>query len=228
MTDVTLPTPESNPGKAEWSEVFANDKALREVVNGELDNSNLSGEAGITAANLAASAKPFTWYTPKVIATEESRTNATFGTLTTADEIKEVKLAENGLILVIYEALWKESSAGLGRAGIFLNETIVEKQTNSTPSEQFGVTDAANVGKFRYLGTAGGAGLKGDLASGAIDESPAPVTTGNLVGQGSVLGSGLPSLIEAAAGTYKISIRVKSSSGSVTMKNRKLWVATLG
>lgn len=54
MTDVTLPTPEINSGTADWSDVFSNDKALREVVNGELDNSNLSGTAGITDANLAS------------------------------------------------------------------------------------------------------------------------------------------------------------------------------
>ena len=44
MGKVTLPTPESNPGVAEWAEVYANDRALREVVNGGIDSENLKKE----------------------------------------------------------------------------------------------------------------------------------------------------------------------------------------
>lgn len=54
MTSVNLPTPENNSGKAEWSEVYDNDKALREVVNGGIDNANIAAEAGITDAKLAS------------------------------------------------------------------------------------------------------------------------------------------------------------------------------
>jgi hypothetical protein len=42
MSKATLPTPESNAGKAEWSEVYANDAALRESVN-SVANEQLAG-----------------------------------------------------------------------------------------------------------------------------------------------------------------------------------------
>ena len=35
-------------------------------------------------------------------------------------------------------------------------------------------------------------------------------------------------MVFAAAGTYDISVQFKASSGSVTVKNRKLWVWTMG
>ena len=54
MSKATLPTPETNPGKAEWSEVYANDKALRDVINGQLDTENLKSGAGITDGQLAS------------------------------------------------------------------------------------------------------------------------------------------------------------------------------
>jgi hypothetical protein len=54
------------------------------------------------------------------------------------------------------------------------------------------------------------------------------VTTGQIVGTVSAAGLGGPCYFFAAAGTYTISIQVKASSASVTIKNRKLWVWTIG
>jgi hypothetical protein len=61
-------------------------------------------------------------------------------------------------------------------------------------------------------------------------------TTGQVVGAGPQMSVsatspqlvGGPCYIFAAAGTYTVSVQFKSSSGSVTAKNRKLWAWTLG
>lgn len=53
MSLITLPKL-SQTGANEWADVEDNDKAIRDVVNGDLDNTNLSGSAGITDANLAS------------------------------------------------------------------------------------------------------------------------------------------------------------------------------
>lgn len=45
---VTLPTPESNAGKAEWSEVYGNDKALKDAVDG------IEAKFPVSDANLAS------------------------------------------------------------------------------------------------------------------------------------------------------------------------------
>ena len=52
MTQVVLPKL-NQTGDNEWADVEDNDKALRDVINGQLDNGNLSGAAGVTGANIA-------------------------------------------------------------------------------------------------------------------------------------------------------------------------------
>lgn len=54
MSSVNLPIGSTNSGTNDWSDVYNNDKALADVVNGQLDNGNLSGSAGITGANIAS------------------------------------------------------------------------------------------------------------------------------------------------------------------------------
>jgi hypothetical protein len=53
MTQIVLPKL-SQTGTNEWADVEDNDKAIRDVVNGGLDNNNLSGSAAITGANIAS------------------------------------------------------------------------------------------------------------------------------------------------------------------------------
>ena len=53
-----------------------------------------------------------------------------------------------------------------------------------------------------------------------------PVTTGQLIGAqalSSIGTAGGPMYIFAAAGTYKISVQYKSTSGNVKVKERQLW-----
>src|SRR5690349_10367695 len=126
---VVLPTPESNSGSNDWSDVYSNDKALKEGVE------TLQAEV--------AAATGFTWHTPKVIATEESRESTSFGTLTTADEIKSVVLPENGLLVVGYSAIVKSSVSAAGRAAIFVGSNQLKTGTGSGPPS---AEQAATVG----------------------------------------------------------------------------------
>lgn len=224
MTDVTLPRL-NQTGANEWADVEANDVALREVINGELDNENLKSEAGITGGKLAeatvepkkltAAAKPLTWYTPKVIATEETRESTSFGTLTTADKIENVVLPENGLIVIGYTALVKASVALAGRAAVFIGSNQL-KLTGTATEATF------DTGAFSRLAT-NGAGLFDKASTTAF------ATTGEVLGPlNSETAPGGPLYVWAAAGTYTISVQFKSTSGSITAKERKLWVWTLG
>lgn len=179
--------------------------SLKTGLNGNVDNTNL-----------AAAAKPFDWYTPKVIATEQTRESTSFGTLTTADEIKEVVLPENGLIGIGYMAKVKSSVGNNGRIAIFVGANQLKTVANKGPEVQE-VSSTATT--FRQLSTyTGGVVL-------ATEESGADVTTGQTIGLGNFGGL---SLIFAAAGTYNISVQYKAVSGNVTAKERKLWCCVLG
>jgi hypothetical protein len=198
---VVLPTPESNPGKAEWSEVYANDKALKEAVEA-----------------LESKTSSVTWYTPKVIATEQTRESASFGTLTTPDEIKEVKLPENGLIAIAYLAIAKCSTAGSGRAAIFIGSNQLKKPGSSVPVVQ--EAELFGTGTFQTVATAADGLDRG--------EGTSFVSTGQVVAHNRGTGFGGFCYVFASAGTYNISVQYRATAGSITAKERKLWVATLG
>lgn len=202
-------------------------KASLEALNNKLDGSNnipagsIGSEAvetakikneAVTNAKLANEAKPFDWYTPKSIATEESRENAAFGTLTTKDEITGVVLPENGLIVVGFKGKFKSSVSNAGRAAIFIGAN--QLKVNAIASE----VSTSTTEERRLLTTS-----EGGLVAAT---NSAFSTTGETTASASA-GSGL-NYIYAAAGTYAISVQFKASSGTITAKERTLWVAVMG
>lgn len=155
----------------------------------------------------------FTWYKPLVIAKEESLVSATYGTLATPDEIKEVKVPENGIVLIGYSAKFKSSVSGAGAAAIFLNANQLKEYTTEPKDAATGTTATT----FRNLTSS----WRGLSTASAGEATGADVTTGQLIGS-SLIG-GLAAVF-LAAGTYTVSVRFKASSGSVSAKERRLWV----
>jgi hypothetical protein len=153
------------------------------------------------------------WYAPSIIGTEQTRESASFGTLTTADEVKSVILPENGIIVLGYLAKWKSSVSGAGRAAIFLGANQLKTNNEAVAAEEATLSSTS----FHTLGSSG---TVTGLDRRTVVEATFP-TTGSTVGQG-------VAYIFAAAGTYNISIQFRATSGSVTAKERKLWVSVLG
>lgn len=157
-----------------------------------------------------------------IISTSESRTNVAYGLLATPDQVQNVILPTDGLIVVSYQAIWQNSVSNAGRAAIFLGANQLKAAlTTGAPTimESAGVAEIADDGILHSdcfgLRSASGVGASTD------------VTTGQIIGSTSSSSSG-PCYIFAAAGTYTVSVQFKSPSGSVTVKNRKLWVWTMG
>lgn len=149
-----------------------------------------------------------------VVAKEESRENTSFGTLPTADLIKEVKVGEKGLLRIGYSARFKSSVAGAGQAAIFLGANQIKLYT----TEPKGVAAATTGTVFRQLSSSATTGLS---ANSSNEASGADVTTGQLLS--ATLQGGMAELF-LAAGTYEVSVQYKAASGSVTAKERRLWV----
>jgi hypothetical protein len=206
MTKVTLPRLNQS-GVNEFSDVQSNDEAIANVVNGELDHTNLSASAEISRTQLASEARPVRWYTPKVIATEESRTNTEFGFLTTEDKIENVVLPENGLITISYRTIIKSSVAAAGRVALFLGSNQIKNAQGNAVVEQ------ATETSFSTANTS----QNGFTLNGFTED----VTSGQIAVNGAWE-------VYAAAGTYTVGAKYKATSGSVTAKNRKLWVRVLG
>lgn len=165
------------------------------------------------------------------IATSESRTNAAYGLLTTPDRVSGIVLPADGLIAIAFQATWQNSVASAGRAALFVgaNQVKIQRQVGGGPNTVAvqEATGSATINNDNVLASTA-VGLKG------VDDTlsqPVDVTTGQIVSIGGVATAtteGGIFYIFAAAGTYDISIQYKSATGSVTAKNRKLWVWTAG
>jgi hypothetical protein len=157
-----------------------------------------------------------------IIATTETRTNTVYGTMPTPDQVS-VTLPTDGLIAIAYQATWQESVNATAAAAIFLGANQLKVGTSaglSAVSEaQLGGGTAA---VDKPLATTG-VGLLG-TGSGPTAYS-GDVTTGQILGRSD---GGGPTYVFAAAGTYVVSVQFKSTSGTVTVKNRKLWALTIG
>lgn len=151
------------------------------------------------------------------IATSQSRTNTSYGTLTTPDQVTNIVLPTNGLIAVWYQATWQESVQGAASAAIFLGSNQLKIAGNDAPVVQAATTNSTKGGNLAVPLTT--------YAQGLVSIAPdtgytGNVTTGQIVGGTS---GGGPCYIFAAAGTYTVSVQFKATSGSVTAVNRTLW-----
>lgn len=157
-----------------------------------------------------------------IVATEETTTSTSYATLTTPDRVSSVVLPTDGLIFVTYLALMK-SSASTGYAAIYVGSN----QASIGRNDGAPVAVEAGVGSSSYYGLVHttGAGLSSAASSAANSSN---VTTGQVVGGPITLfpSAGGTCAIFAAAGTYDISVKFKTASGTLSAKERKLWVWT--
>lgn len=167
-------------------------------------------------------------YTPKIIATEQSRNNESFGLLGTPDEIPSVVVPTDGLLLVGYSASVKSANSGAARAAIFLgaNQLKIAPWTEGTaPIKQEAEGNVGILSFSKVFSTATG------LRFNSVGAYSGDVTTGQLIGANSASsGVGGMTAIFAAAGTYNVSVQYRAGNpgGEVWAKERKLWVAVLG
>lgn len=224
---------------------------IYDILNGNIDSANIANNSVSANDLLTALAQQLgisnalnTGRGYTAVATEQTTTSTSFVTLATADVVSSVVLPSNGLICVAYQAMWK-GSGGAPRAAIFLNSTQVSVAARNASSVQ--TQGAAIAGSSFYnplattpLGLASGDALGSDYGGDA--------TTGQIIGVAPDLGgttgarfevggtgaslatspTGGPCFIFAAAGTYDVSIKFKISAGTLSAKNRKLWVWTMG
>jgi hypothetical protein len=189
-------------------------------------------------------------YAPVIIETEQSRSEATYGTLGTPDEIPGIVVPAGGLLLVEYRAVWKQSVQEKARAAIFLGENQLKVRTgNSSTAEALAAAFNA-VTNFAYLSTSSALGLQSTASgmSGTLNVTTTGLLAGGFAPKAQSLlcelggtletlkaaeeaprGFGGLAVIEGlAAGTYNLSIRFKALEGSVTAKKRLLSAYVLG
>lgn len=206
---------------------------VKDYVNGSgwVDTARLK-DANVTAAKLADAAKlglddgTSVRRGKSIIPTTETFTQTSYGYATTPDRVQNIVLPTDGLIHIGYLAQWKESVLGAARAAIFIgaNQLMKANGAYGGPSVQEAALTSATGLYFASLSTSPGLGLQGTAAF--TGDVGADATTGQVLSYGGNIGG--VCTIFAAAGTYDVGIKFKSSSGSVSVRDRKLWVWTMG
>lgn len=247
----TIPTI-GQPNSTEDQDIVNALNTIVSAINGGLDNANIAAAAGVTAAQLAAAVQAAAGLNGSstrrgkcIVATEESTTSTSYTTLTTPDRVSNIVMPTDGLIFVAYQAMWKSTVAGMqSQAAIFLGanqlKAAVSAAAPTTQSAGFDASGGGAAGFYTNLHSSA-VGLSSD-DSRLSTSSTAPVTTGQVAGAGyasegdtrtdgeialTASQSGICAIF-AAAGTYDISVQFKTASGTVTAKERKLWVWSNG
>lgn len=147
------------------------------------------------------------------VAGTDTRANTAYGTLGTPDQVTGIVLPADGLIAVCFQATWACTATG-AKAAVFLGAN----QTKAVATSPVPVVDEATYNPtFATQDDAletGANGLQSFDTQGWTD-----VTTGRRVGV---------AYFTAAAGTYDVSVQFKAPAGTVSVRNRKLRVWTLG
>lgn len=213
---ITVPTIGSKNEVAD-PRVKAALEALLEYHNAILDSNNKLDLSTFTFDNSYLTQSKFRWYTPVSIATEQSRENTAYGKLATPDEVENVVVGTDGLMIIGYLAAAKSTVASAASAAIFLNSTQLKGLASGGAAVQSATLPGTS---FAFL-------YSTQKGLTAIENGPSLVTTGTVLGTAET-SYGSFCIVYVAPGEYDVSIQFKATSGKATVKERKLWVATMG
>lgn len=157
-----------------------------------------------------------------IIATEEARTNVAYGLMATPDRVSGIVVASDGILRIRYLALVKASVAGAGAAAIFIGSNQLKTHGGAAALSDQSVGFATTANIYNVLCTTP-SGLNG--VTTYTSDAPAAASTGQALTAGGGFG-GVLDVFGLPAGTYDVSVQYKSTSGSVTVKDRRLWVET--
>lgn len=164
-----------------------------------------------------------------IIATSETRTASTYGLLATPDRVQSIILPTDGILQIRYLAQWNQSTNVAASAAIFIGATQLTASTGTGATDpSVAVTGTGSTFGVDHWLSSYWNGLISDTSTAGASPS-APVTTGQIVGSysSSNVTGGAMCEVFAAAGTYDISVQFKTTSGTLTVKNRKLWVRVI-
>lgn len=219
------------------------------IQDGIVDLDLLASDVLAVLAGLGANVGGNVAHGHSIILPEGSRTNTAYGALDAVsgtgagpDQVANLVLPNGGIVVAIFNALWKESVAGAARAALFLGAVQAK-------SRQYQVAaPAAQEAKMNNIASGVGTGnlytplatsltgLRSPSNQSAAVNNTDDVTTGQIIGAeqsaggdaSSVNNIGGATLIFADPGTYTASVQFKASSGAVTAKSRRLYVAAVG
>lgn len=162
-----------------------------------------------------------------VITGTDTITSSSYAVMTTPDQVSSIFLPTDGLLVIAASMIWGAASSATPFAALFIGSNQLKIPiTGAAPAVQ--EVSSINGTNFQALSTSPtglittnfGASIdKGINTILAIAAKDAP--------QGTPKWGGF-TIVEAASGTYDISVRFKAATGTVSAKQRSLYVYSIG
>jgi hypothetical protein len=206
--------------------------------NGNVDETNF---ANATVQRMGLNNSGNVGRGKSIIPTSEGRTNVAFGLMPTPDQVTGIVVPQDGVVAVLYQATWNESVDASAQAAIFVDgasariaqgNVAAPIAVSASCSGGAGIDVPLSTGPAGLMGIAGAGGVAytGDVTAGQFvgNATFESATAGGTGAPSANAPMGGPAYLFMAAGTHTISVQFLASSGTVTVKNRKLWVWTIG
>lgn len=161
------------------------------------------------------------------VTTSQATGSTSYVLLGTPDRVQNVVVPTNAILQVRYLAMWNISGGGgvTANAAIFVGGTQIAATKNVGTTDRSVAVNATSSGD-KWLST-WQHGLVGDSSAGGSADPPAPSSLGQVLGVGLTDGGGGACEIVGLGGTVDVEVRFKITSGTLTVKQRKLWVRVL-
>lgn len=223
VLNLILPTV-GQPDSTEDPKINTALTAVQAWANGNIDSSNLSlGTLQSAAVNQASQ----TVKGGSVVSTSQATSSAAYTTLGTPDQVANVQLNTPGILAIWYHATWQESVNNAARAAIFLNSNQLKAEnegSSANPTVQETALNASNGPNVPVILCTTPLGLVCPVGGGVANAYGGDVSTGQILGSLANGKGGGPLFAFAAGGAYTVSVEFKTSSGTVTVSNRRLYV----
>lgn len=150
-----------------------------------------------------------------------SATTYAFNNLTTPDRITQIVLPTDGLLIVGYHAIWQNTVASNAKAAVFIGANQIKRDQGGGATAVQEATGNATINIDVPLASS----FDGLVGASSASAGAAEVTTGQILSQAGSTGGWVEVFL--AAGTYDVSVQYKNvAAGTLTAKNRHLWVET--
>lgn len=156
------------------------------------------------------------------VPTQETIVSTTYALATTPDRIQNVVMPTDGLFAIGFIGMWKVSAAATVNACVHLGANPVKAPNTASGGSPINAEAQASPGLatgYTWV-TTSKFGMAGTMAAGA---DASTVSTGMTLWNQAFGDGGLVQVF-AAAGTYDISVQWKTSTGTLSIKERRLWV----
>lgn len=178
-----------------------------------------AGVGSITTANCKDMRPKKRGYILTAASESTTATSYAYNNLATPDRVTQLVVPTGGVLVIGFQAIWQNTVASNARASLFVGSNQVKVGSGAGAAGIWEANGPPETGDDGVVASHS-LGLSAVGGVGAATE----VTTGEAIGQSTVVPYGGLAFVFVAAGTYDVGVQFKNNAaGTLSVKNRHLW-----